>query len=69
MLKQNDTVKVLLTSKDTFKYGERISTAYGDLMIRKVKESDLFVLEDSKSLRILITNFDNVVEGLREISC
>jgi hypothetical protein len=29
----------------------------------------LFVLEDSKSLRILITNFDNVVEGLREISC
>jgi hypothetical protein len=66
MLKQNDTVKVLLTSKDTFKYGERISTAYGDLMIRKVKESDLFVLEDSKSLRILITNFDNVVEGFRE---
>jgi hypothetical protein len=56
---------VLLTSKDTFKYGERISTAYGDLMIRKVKESDLFLLEDSKSLRILITNF-NVVEGFRE---
>jgi hypothetical protein len=37
----------------------------GDLMIRKVKESDLFLLEDSKSLRILITNF-NVVEGFRE---
>jgi hypothetical protein len=29
-------------------------------MIRKVKESDLFLLEDSKSLRILITD---IVEG------
>ena len=64
--KQNDTLKILLEPKNTFKYGERIATPYGDLMIKKSKSSDLFLNEDTQSLRIVISRFDDVVENYRE---
>jgi capsular exopolysaccharide synthesis family protein len=63
---QKDTVKVLLGSKNTFQYGQRIATAYGDLMIKKSESSNLFLEEDTKSLRILISRFDDVVASFRE---
>jgi hypothetical protein len=46
--------------------GERL-VPHGDLMIRKVKESDLFLLEDSKSLRILITNLIMLLKVLEKL--
>lgn len=63
---RKDTVKVLLGAKKTFKYGEGIATAYGDVLINKSKSTDLYWLEDAKSLRILISPFDDVVENFRK---
>jgi capsular exopolysaccharide synthesis family protein len=62
----DDTVKVFLAAKDSYNYGEQIATAYGNIVINKLPDSDLFLKEDSKALRILISPFDNVVANFRE---
>jgi tyrosine-protein kinase Etk/Wzc len=63
--KTNDTTKIILGNKTKFKYGEQIATAYGSLIIRKSEFHDAFFKEDVQSLRMVISPFDDVVEGFR----
>lgn len=65
VVKTKDTTKILLGDKTKFKYDEQIKTAYGTLIFRKSKFHDAFFKDDVHSLKVVITPFDDVVEGFR----
>jgi tyrosine-protein kinase Etk/Wzc len=61
-----DTTKILLDSKTKFRYNEPIATAYGTLIFSKSLVHDVFFKEEPRSLKVLVSPFDDVVNNFRQ---
>jgi capsular exopolysaccharide synthesis family protein len=60
-----DTLKVVLGDKKVFRYGELIKTQYGGLIIEKSINKKYEFKDGEKSITIVISPLENVVENFR----
>lgn len=59
------SAKVILSDKTTFRYGEQIATQYGRLIISKSKFNGARFKNNGKTISIVISPLENVVESFR----